>query len=526
MIDSDKPLSRSLLWDIQRRYFEDQGIEAWRGNIVPSYITSNPHIAHSYARVVIGYLRDHLPALDPSQPVYIVELGAGGGRFGFYFMRSFISLLEQSPFPDLNFCYVLTDLPELNVQFWQEHPSFQEWIAAGKLDFARFDAGADSQIALRHAGQTITAGSLKNPLIFIANYFFDSIPQDVFHIEEGMIKEVLINLTSHQPEPDPTVTGVLPRLMIHFRTQESDTSAYYHDSELDSILEQYRGLENSYLLFPADGIRLMRGLIDLTGGRMLMLCGDFGLWSKEEWDHNGSPDVRIHGSISMEVNFHALGAFVQNQDGAYLAPSFHTQYLTACAFLIGETPGGYTETRLAFTEAIDRGGPNDFFLVKRGAERAYTVMTLSEMLGFIRFSGWDPHLFLDAFDDLLEKIADAGAPDRKELARAVQEVWANYYHLGEARDLPFNLGIILFRLGLAKEALPYFNQSLAYYGPSPVTLYNLALCQTQLREFRTAWSQVKKALLIDPAFEPALALEKELLKNQPGLKNWPVQPAG
>ena len=47
VIDSGKPLSRSLLWTMQRRYFEDQGVEAWSTNIVPSYITSNPFIARS-----------------------------------------------------------------------------------------------------------------------------------------------------------------------------------------------------------------------------------------------------------------------------------------------------------------------------------------------------------------------------------------------------------------------------------------------------------------------------------------------
>ncbi len=98
VIDSGKPLSRSLLWTMQRRYFEDQGVEAWSTNIVPSYITSNPFIARRYAQVVLGYLRDIWAALDPSQPLYIVELGAGGGRFAFYFLRCFQELLAESPF--------------------------------------------------------------------------------------------------------------------------------------------------------------------------------------------------------------------------------------------------------------------------------------------------------------------------------------------------------------------------------------------------------------------------------------------
>jgi len=32
-------LSRSILWDLQRRFFDGQGLDAWNGGGVPSYIT-------------------------------------------------------------------------------------------------------------------------------------------------------------------------------------------------------------------------------------------------------------------------------------------------------------------------------------------------------------------------------------------------------------------------------------------------------------------------------------------------------
>jgi tetratricopeptide (TPR) repeat protein len=517
VIDSGQPLSRSLLWTIQRRYFEDQGIEAFRTNIVPSYITSNPYIARRYAQVVLGYLRDIQPRLDPSQPVYLVELGAGGGRFAFHFLRCFEELLAASPFPELRFCYVLTDLPEQNLSFWLEHPSLQAWAAAGKLDFARFDALSDREIRLQIAGQSITPGELKNPLVVLCNYFFDSLPNDAFHIEQGRIKECLIQLTSKQAEPDPTAGDVLLRTKIHFKTQEDDLRGYYHDPDLDQILEQYRGLENSYLLFCADAIRLLRELIRLAGGRMLLLSGDFGGTSVEEWDHNGAPDIRIHGSISMEVNFHALGTFVKNQGGRFLAPSYLSKYLTVCAFVLGETPSGSSELALAYQEAIEQGGPNDYFMLKRGIERSYPVMPLEELVAYLRFSGWDVHLFLDCFPHLLEKTVSGAERDQKELLDGLERLWQNYYHLGEERDLPFNIGVVFFRLGQAREALAFFERSLEYYGPSPMTLYNLALCLTQQHKYTQAWARVKQALAIDHAFEPALELAKKLEKNRPKL---------
>lgn len=484
---------------------------------MPSYITNNPFIAQRYAQVVLGYLRDCLPMLDPSQPVYLVELGAGGGRFAFYFLRVFQELLAESPFSNLSFCYILTDLPERNLTFWMEHPALQKWVAAGKLDFARFDALSDHKIHLQHAGRAIAAGELKNPLVILANYFFDSLPQDAFHIEQGRLQECLIELSSKQTEPDPTAGDVLLRTKFHFRTQEGDINKYYQDPDLDSVLENYRVLEDSYLLFPADTIRLLRGLTRLAGGQMLLLSGDFGPCSVQEWDHNGAPDIRIHGSISMEVNFHALGTFIENQGGRFFAPTFHSKFLTVCAFVLGESSTGFSGTSLAYSEAIERGGPNDFFLLKRGMERNYPALSLDEILAFLRFSGWDPHLFLDCFPALMEKIPAADGRDQQDLLHAMDQLWNHYYHLGEERDLAFHMGVMLFRLDRPREALDLFLRSIDDFGPSPMTLYNMALCLTHQRKYSLAWARVKQALAIDRAFEPALQLSKELKKHRPKL---------
>src|SRR5438067_7126058 len=76
ILEQDQRLSQSLLWTLQRAFFDRQGIAAWSRGIVPHYITSNTYIARAYAGVVCGFLRDWRPALDPRQRVYIVELGS------------------------------------------------------------------------------------------------------------------------------------------------------------------------------------------------------------------------------------------------------------------------------------------------------------------------------------------------------------------------------------------------------------------------------------------------------------------
>ena len=41
-------LSRSVLWRLQRRFFEQRGIAAWSEGVVPHHVTSNPGLARAY----------------------------------------------------------------------------------------------------------------------------------------------------------------------------------------------------------------------------------------------------------------------------------------------------------------------------------------------------------------------------------------------------------------------------------------------------------------------------------------------
>ena len=54
-----KRLSESLLWRFQKTFFDALGDRAWTDGIVPHYITGNGWIADAYAKVVLGWLRDH-----------------------------------------------------------------------------------------------------------------------------------------------------------------------------------------------------------------------------------------------------------------------------------------------------------------------------------------------------------------------------------------------------------------------------------------------------------------------------------
>lgn len=76
--------------------------------------------------MVFGWLRDCLaggddsagdtfPSLDPSQPVYIVELGCGSGRFGYLFLIKLLDMLGRSVLQDVAIKYIYTDFTEYHL---------------------------------------------------------------------------------------------------------------------------------------------------------------------------------------------------------------------------------------------------------------------------------------------------------------------------------------------------------------------------------------------------------------------------
>src|SRR5689334_19486866 len=96
LVEKQQVFSNSLIWDLQQYYFAAKGVEAWRQDEVPHYVTSNPTVANSYAEVVFAFLRDQNRLTPGDEPLYLCELGAGSGRFAFHFLKRLARLCEQS----------------------------------------------------------------------------------------------------------------------------------------------------------------------------------------------------------------------------------------------------------------------------------------------------------------------------------------------------------------------------------------------------------------------------------------------
>lgn len=118
---------------------------------MPHFITCNAFIGRAYAQVLLGFLRDCVQAnaklpLDSSKKLYIIELGAGSGKFSFFMIKAINELSELLDFPASSIIYVMTDFTWNNLKFWNGHKNLRRYIDSGQLDVAIFDAVNDDSI--------------------------------------------------------------------------------------------------------------------------------------------------------------------------------------------------------------------------------------------------------------------------------------------------------------------------------------------------------------------------------------------
>jgi tetratricopeptide (TPR) repeat protein len=507
-IEENQILSRSRLWALQRRFFEEARLRAWSEGIVPHYITSNPFLAHSYRRLVEAYLRDLGPDLDEGEPVHIVELGAGSGRFGYQLLKLLRGTGDGVRRPAIR--YVMTDLSEERAEDLRRLPALRPLADEGLLDFACFDAEHPGPLRLLESGQTLGPGSLRNPLLVVANYFFDGIPQDVFRITDGQAQPGRVTLTAPDAAPDADAAALLAQLRIEYAFGPADGPAY-EEIFLEEILAEYReSLDATCLAFPCTALRCLDALAQVSGRGLLLLTADKGYAHAEALLDRGVPEVAIHGSISMSVNYHALGRYFRRQGGTVLHTRRRRSNLRICAMALGSPPGDLPATAKAFDETVELQGPDDFFLIKKGLENAVDALSVDEILAFLRFSGWDAMLFWRLSARLMALAPEIEESLRPEIAMAARQIWNLYLPIGEERDLAFQLALLLAAIDYFPEALEFFAYSLHAYGPDARTFYNIAVCHSRLRQVRPALEAVQTALEMEPDYPDARALRIRL----------------
>ncbi len=198
-------LSAAPLWEQQRSFFITEGPRVWRDSIVPSYVSTNPFLGGFLAEVLAAYIA------DVGTPIDVIELGGGSGQLAFHVLRQLRARLGDGG----GVRYVLSDLAPSMLSYWRQHPRLRPFVEAGVLDFAEFDVSRPAPLQLTESGDVLGAAGAPpdRPVAVVASYCFDSVPQDLFAVDEdGRLFECVVP----EPRPDsagggwPDTGGVIP----------------------------------------------------------------------------------------------------------------------------------------------------------------------------------------------------------------------------------------------------------------------------------------------------------------------------
>ncbi len=503
-LEQDKRLSESLLWEINRRYYERRGAASWHSGELPSYATCNTFIARAYAEVVLAYLHDASAAgmIDRREPVYLVELAAGLGRFAYQFVTSFRSLLDASALRGLDVCYVMTDFTHASVAAWRAHPLLGPLSRTLALDFAWFDVDRHTYLDLASRGAHLTAGNVANPVVVLANYAFDSFRQDLFHVERGVLHETVVSLSSPAPVDDLGAPGVLRALRIGHAHREVTLAAATTDAALATVLEGYRSrLPDCTIAVPTSGLRALEVIAALSGGRMLVLASDKGFTHEDELAGAEMQRIEQHADcFSMDVDLGAIGKWCEARGGGYAASERRSLVLRTLAAWTGADAAALAATRAAVKVHVEQFGPGEFFELLQH-HRASGAMTVEWILSLVRLSGWEPQVLADFARPLVASVGAADARVQRDVAIAMMRAYASYFP--GAQDVPMAFARIAAAMHRPREAIEYALRSIALFGERAEVCAELGEFALAAEDREAARRWITRALALDPGSERA-----------------------
>ena len=494
-------------------------------------------------QILHGFLRDCFSPnsktkVDPTEPLYIIELGTGAGKFSFFMLKALEEMQEVCDFPLGKIVYVMTDFTETNFTFWQSHPALKKYFESGQLDAGIFDAVEDRTIKLWKSGKVLGPGTCKNPLCIVANYLFDTLYHDIFQIDGGVLMEGLVSTGSKQSEePDPLEPEIIGRLDNRYKYNPID-AGYYTEEEGDEphlrrVLRWYEdyfknNASGASVLVPIGALRALRRLGKFSAtGTTLVISGDKGNNNPDQFVGLMDPHIAVHGSFSLMVNYHAIGTWFTSKGGFTLHNPQEEASLKVSTFLL--TPEGtfdahvadssflgkglaerdesrsahFPHLRQAFNDYVDQFGPNDFFVMQKSLKEDLTNPPLRTVVAMLKLGDWDPDVFFKFRDTILMHAPTCGQKLRNDLCRGIPRVWNNYYILDLDKDIAFEIGRFYYGIREYERALFFYKESVSGVGDHHVTFHNQGLCHYSLGRLEIALDLFRKALEMCAEYEKA-----------------------
>jgi len=480
-IEEDARFSESVLWKLQETAYQQFGPEAWTEKGVPFYLTSNPFTARQYACLAIAYLRDCVKEerIDYTAPIYLFDLGAGTGRFAYQFLRFFRPMLSTL-FPDVQIKYVMTDIVESNFTFWETHSYLKPGFAEGVLDSAYYFHSQKEALFLRN--EKIDLEEFTNPIVLIGNYFFDTIPQDLFRVKDGTLQEGRVSLKAEGEWACYDNPKIISKLETNYSYRSVvDPRDYYVEKPLAAaVLQDYsETFDGTTFLFPIGAFDALDFFRMRSKKGFFLLAGDQGVSTEAQVRTSGEPKIDKHGTFSIAVSYHAIASYFQHAGGKALLPRDSDPLFVVIAAEMGLAASG--ELEVVFEQTFNYFEPKDYWNSVAFAEKDMKSLSLEYLLLLIKFGCYDPVNFAAFFEHIVAQLPEASEKTKKQLLNMLYPLWEAFFPVSAGEGtFVMNLGVIAFELGAYRKALDFFLKAEAIMGEEPLLYQNMAACFRRL----------------------------------------------
>ena len=505
-VQEKTPFSKSLIWQINKDFYQENGIAAWSDNIVPHMITNSSMTATAYAELIYALLEDIDINESTDKVVYILELGAGHGRLCFNILEHLEKLMEANECKK-KYCYVLSDIVEENLSFLSKHPKLKKYYESGVLDLSYFDATESTDLVLRNSNKTLTFEELDHPILTIANYFFDSLPNELFYIQDKNVFECSVSIESAVDPKGESAIDLINDMKLTYH-KSLVKGPVFKNEMFNEILSQYAQTEEeSYVLFPKAALECLANISSLSKAGLVLLTIDKGYKEIQEILGLAKPDLVNHGSFSLWVNFHAMSQFcLKNGGHSMFDPHTNFSIEFICLFFTKQTLQ-YNHFEKMFLKHSRQLSLDDFNSIKKLLYKNIGNATLSEILGFVRLSSYDSAIFIKLLPSIKKRAKQISVRQRSRLKQTMHQVWLKHYTIKDDYDLSYEMGGLMYDLGYYLAALDYFNHSTEIFGHKIDVYYNQILCYYQLREDEMFHKTLNEAKLKFPNKESLKTLE-------------------
>lgn len=488
-IEEPVSFANSKFWELQRNYFATMGEQAWATE-VPMYISSNMFIGQRYAQLIINFLKDWL-ALHPqvdNEPFYILELGAGTGRFSYCFLSALKELLKLLKL-DLKFCYVISDFTQKNIDYCRNSEPLQPFIAAQEIDFTLFNVETSKDFYLELQQKNYSQLQSKKPLIVIANYTFDCIKQAILEYSAGKWYELHLGLRSRYKNFDTKKVKHLNDLRFENNLVEISIDDNYPNPILNNLIKSYeqyfKDASTSSLMLPLGALDFVENIKNLTTNNFFMVVGDKGISQPELFPFLvDTARVTYDGCYSFVVNFHAIGEYIKAYGGTYLlthkAGSFKINL-----YSMGTDLAQCPQTQACFELLFERDGPDGYCALYEEFYANSYRFTLRTLISFLKYSQYDPEAYMAVVERLLELLPEANEFFMEEIKLTINKI--KMHTFADLREDIFNgLGRFYHKLGMYDEALALYQRSIKHYGDKGPAHHNIAMVYEKQKNYPKA----------------------------------------